>query len=83
MARMTHSGLWTREEAYDYLNARYHLDELDKKTADNMVSTLCSMTHRPWCRTHLQIVPTMAEEFGTDCTCDGPEKLGMVEPTTK
>lgn len=59
--------LWTREEAYAYLNDRYHMDKLSESAREKMISDLMSMGHRPWCR--VQMAESMPN-YGSDCTCD-------------
>lgn len=64
-------SLWTRDEAYAYLNERFRMEEASPEEAEAMISRLMAMKHRPWCRRHLRGI---APEYGSECTCDGEDK---------
>ena len=68
-----HSGMWTREEAYDFLDTRYYMSEQTDEHNEKMIDDLCAMTHRPWCRTHMAEI---APNYGADCTCDHDDIFG-------
>lgn len=62
------SGLWTREEAYEFLDTRFHMDKQPAENNEKLINDLMAMRHRPHCRTHMA---SIAPEYGEDCTCDG------------
>lgn len=63
-------GLWTYDEAWEFLNTRYHLKEMKDDVVEEMVRNLMAMKHRPWCRTHMA---DLMPNYGSECTCDGSD----------
>lgn len=73
MSAVEHSGLWTREEAYAYLDTRFYMASQPDDVNEKMIDDLCAMAHRPWCRTNLA---GSMPDYGADCTCDHDKVLG-------
>lgn len=60
-------SLWTRKEAYDFLDTRFHMDKMSETERERLIDELCAMAHRPWCRANLR---SSMPVYGADCTCD-------------
>ncbi len=59
--------LWTFDEAWEFLDTKFYMDEMEPYAQATAINDLMSMAHRPHCRKNLE---SIMPNYGSDCTCD-------------
>jgi hypothetical protein len=58
--------MMNRTEAFEYLKARYRVDDMDDLEFNECMRKLMNTPHKPYCRTKLA---ALFPNYGADCTC--------------